>query len=57
MICLMGGTDQFSYYLNTLNPQHPKIKKVNDLFKKFEGKKLMITEMFRIEDYEKIGKK
>lgn len=30
--CLQHQTDQFEYYLNTLNPQHPKIKKVNDLF-------------------------
>lgn len=34
--CLGDRSDQFTYYLNTLNPQYPKIKKVNDLLTRFE---------------------
>lgn len=47
--CLQQQTDQFEYYLNTLNPQHPKIKKVNELFDKFEEKKIEMSEVFKIE--------
>lgn len=34
--CLGDRSDQFTYYLNTLNPRYPKMKKVNELSKKFE---------------------
>ena len=37
--CLGDKSDQFTYYLNTLNPQYPKIKKVNDLLKKYNDMK------------------
>ena len=30
--CLAKQNDQFEYYLNTLNPQNPKIRKINELF-------------------------
>lgn len=34
--CLGDRSDQFTYYLNTLNPQYPKIKKINELMTKFD---------------------
>jgi hypothetical protein len=47
----MDKTDQFSYYLNTLNPQYPKIKKIKELFEKFSEKKFEMSEVFKIEEY------
>jgi hypothetical protein len=55
--CLGDRSDQFTYYLNTLNPQYPKIKKVNDLLSKFEEKKFEMSETFKVEEYEKVDKK
>ncbi len=55
--CLGDRSDQFTYYLNTLNPQYPKIKKVNDLIAKFEDKKFEMSETFKVEDFEKVEKK
>lgn len=46
--CLGDRSDQFSYYLNTLNPQYPKIKKVNDLINKFQDKKFEMSEVFKV---------
>jgi hypothetical protein len=55
--CLGDKSDQFTYYLNTLNPQYPKIKKVNELLKKFSDMKFEVAETFRVEEYEKLDKK
>jgi len=55
--CLADKSDQFTYYLNTLNPQYPKIKKANELLKKFEDKKFEMGELFKIEEYERVEKK
>jgi hypothetical protein len=55
--CLGDRSDQFSYYLNTLNPQYPKIKKVNDLVAKFEDKKFEMSEVFKVEEFEKVEKR
>lgn len=49
--CLGDKSDQFTYYLNTLNPQYPKIKKVNDLLKKYNDMKFEMAETFRVEEY------
>ena len=43
VICLMNRTDQFSYYLNTLNPRYPRIRRLNDLFTQFEQKKFEMS--------------
>jgi hypothetical protein len=52
--CLGDKSDQFTYYLNTLNPQYPRIKKANDLLTKFDEKKFEMGEVFKIEEYERI---
>lgn len=57
VFCLGDKSDQFTYYLNTLNPQYPKVKKVNDLLKKFEDKKFEMGEVFKIEEYERVEKR
>lgn len=38
--CLGDRSDQFTYYLNTLNPNYPKMKKVNELLSKFDQQKM-----------------
>jgi hypothetical protein len=55
--CLADKSDQFTYYLNTLNPQYPKIKKANELLKKFEDKRFEMGELFKIEEFERSEKK
>ena len=56
MACLLSQSDQIQYYLNTLNPKYPKIKKINDLFKKLEDKEMEMREVFKIEEYEQAQK-
>jgi hypothetical protein len=46
--CLKHQSDQFEYYLNTLNPLHPKVKKIREVMEKFDEKKLLMSETFRI---------
>jgi hypothetical protein len=55
--CLGDKSDHFTYYLNTLNPQYPKIKKVNDLIAKFEDKQFEMSEVFKVEEFNRIEKK
>lgn len=55
--CLQRQTEQFDYYLNTLNPQHPKIKKVSELFDKFDQKKMIMSETFKVEEQERADRK
>lgn len=40
VFCLGDRSDQFTYYLKTLNPQYPKMKKLKDLLAKFDQQKL-----------------
>ena len=37
--CLGDKSDQFTYYINTLNPRFPKMKKVKELLGNFDNKK------------------
>ena len=41
--CLGDKSDQFTYYINSLNPKYPKIKKVDELIKKFEDKRFEMS--------------
>lgn len=49
--CLGDRSDQFTYYLNTLNPNYPKMKKVKDLIEKFDQQKMEMGEIFKIEEF------
>lgn len=46
--CLGDKSDIFTYCLNTMNPQYPKIKKVNELLAKFQEKRFEMSDVFKI---------
>ena len=55
--CLGDKTDQFAYYINTLNPRFPKMKKVKELLGQYDEKKFEMAEVFKIEEFERVERK
>ena len=54
VFCLGDKSDQFTYYLNTLNPRFPKMKKVKELLTNYDDKKFEMSEVFKVEEFERV---